>query len=305
LDGTLVYVPARSLFGERTLVSVDRSGAARPLTDARRPYEDMALSPDGRRLALTIEGPTWNVWVLDLERGTLSRFTPEHDNRDPAWTRDSKRVVWTSFRAGRFGLHWKPADGSGPEEQLTSSENQHFAGPWSPDGRTMLFQEVAPGGTGTNFFVLPLEGDRKPRPLRQAKSTEEFLALSPDGNWLAYTSSETGREEIYVQAYPGPGARVQVSTAGGRMPVWAANGRELYFRNGDKLMVASIETKPVFKAGVPRVLFEGRFWQAGHDYDVSPDGQRFYFIQEGLAPAQINVIQSWSEELKRRVPAGG
>jgi hypothetical protein len=89
------------------------------------------------------------------------------------------------------------------------------------------------------------------------------------------------------------------------MPVWAAGGRELYFRSGDKMMVVPIETKPGFKAGAPRVLFEGRYWEAGHDYDVSPDGQRFYFIQQGPAPAQIHVIQNWAEELNRRVPAGG
>ena len=304
-DGTLIYVPARTLYGERTLVSVDRAGVARPLLEARRPYEDLSLSPDGRRLALTIEGLTWNVWVLELARGTLSRLTPEHDNRDPLWTPDSKRIVYTSFRAGRYGLYWKPVDGSGPEEQLTSSENVHFPGPWTPDGRAMVFNEVAPGGDGTNFFVLPLDGDRKPRPLRQTKFEEILLALSPDGRWLAYTSTETDREEVYVQAYPGPGARVQVSTAGGRVPVWAAGGRDLYFRNGDKMMAAPIETKPAFKAGSPRALFEGRYWKAGHDHDVSPDGQRFYFIQEGPAPAQINVIQNWTEELKRRVPAGG
>ncbi len=303
-DGTLVYVPARSLFGERTLVSVDRAGVARPLLEARRPYEDLALSPDGRRLALTIEGPAWNSWVLELARSTLSRFTLEHDNRDPFWTPDSKRIIYSSFRAGRYGMYWKPADGSGPEEQLSSSEYPQGPGAWTPDGRALVFGQVLPE-SASDLFVMPLEGERKPRPLVQTKFDEVLMAFSPDGRWLAYDSTESGREEIYVQSYPGPGGRVQVSTSGGRRPVFAASGRELYFRSGDKMMAVPIETKPAFKAGSPRVLFQGRYWEAGHDYDVSPDGQRFYFIQEGSAPTQIHVIQHWAEELKRRLPAGG
>jgi len=302
-DGSLAYVPARSLYGERTLVSVDRSGAARPLIETRRAYEDLSLSPDGRRLALTIEGPSWNVWLLELERGTLSRFTLDHDNRDPYWTPDGKRIVYSSFRAGRYGMYWKPADGSGPEEQLTSSENEQGPGSWSPDGRVLAFDEILPE-SAADLFVLTLDGDRKPRPLLQTKFDEGLSAFSPDGRWLAYVSNQSGREEIYVQAYPGPGARVQVSTAGGRRIVWAAGGRELYYRNGDKMMAVPIETKPAFKAGAPRVLFEGRYLETGHDFDVSLAGDRFYLIQEGPAPAQINVIQNWFEELDRRVPGG-
>jgi len=129
-DGALVYVPATSLHAQRSLVGVERSGLARPLTAVRRAYEDMSLSPDGRRLALTIEGPTWNVWILELARGALTPLTLEHDNRDPMWTRDGKRVMYASFRNGRYGLYWKPADGSGPEELLTSSEYPLFPGTW-------------------------------------------------------------------------------------------------------------------------------------------------------------------------------
>ncbi len=306
-DGSLVYVPARSLYGERTLVSVDRAGVARPLTESRRPYEDLWLSPDGTRLALTIEGPAWNVWVLELARGTLSRFTLEHDNRDPFWTPDSKRIVYSSFRAGRYGMYWKPADGSGPEEQLTSSENPQLGGSWSPDSRVLVFNEVFPN-TGFDVFVLSgmagAPGERKPRLLLQTKFAELFVTFSPDGRWLVYASNESGRDEVYVQPYPGPGARVQISTAGGSKPVWGAGGRDLYYRNGDKMLVVPIETKPVFKAGSARVLFEGRYWVAGHDYDVSPAGDRFYMIQEGPAPTQITVVQDWFDELKRRVPRG-
>src|SRR6185503_15452786 len=118
-------------------------------------------------------------------------------------------------------------------------------------------------------------------------------AFSPDGQWLAYDSTESGRPEVYVQPYPGPGGRVQVSTEGGMRPVWAANGRELFYRNSEKMMAVPIEMKPSFKAGSPRVLFQGRYWSAGHDYDVNPAGDRFYLIQEGPAPTEIRVIQNW------------
>jgi len=252
----------------------------------------MNLSPDGRRLALTIEGPSWNVWILELARGTLTPLTLEHDNRDPMWTRDSKRVMYASFRNGRYGLYWKPADGSGPEELLTSSEYPVFPGNWSPDGRVLAININRPE-TQDDLLLLSLHGERKPRPFVNTKFNEAMAAFSPDGRSIAYDSTASGREEVYVHAYPGPGARVQVSTEGGRRPVWASNGRELYYRNGDMMLAVAIETKPPFIAGSPRVLFEGRYWNSGHDYDVSPAGDRFYLIQEGPAPTEIRVIQNW------------
>ena len=293
-NGAMVYVPATSLHDARSLVAVDRSGVARPLTDARRPYEDMALSPDGRRLALTIEGPSWNIWVLELARSTLTRLTLEHDNRDPHWTSDGKRVVYGSFRNGRYGLYWKPADGSGPEEQLVSSEYEQGAESWSPDGRVLTFSQWSPETQGDIWLLPRPEGaPSQPRLLVSTRFSDGLSAFSPDGNWLAYESTESGRPELYVQPYPGPGGRVQVSTDGGGHPVWNANGRELFYRNGEKMMVVPIEMKPSFKAGSPRVLFQGRYWSAGHDYDISPAGDRFYLIQEGPAPSEIRVIQNW------------
>jgi serine/threonine-protein kinase len=293
-DGTLVYLPANSLHEERSVVAVDRSGVARPLTDSRRPYEDMALSPDGRRLALTIEGPSWNIWILELARGALTRLTLEHDNRDPRWTHDGKRVVYGSFRNGRYGLYSKPADGSGPEEQLTTSGYSHSPESWSPDGRVLAFGEWRPD-TQADIWLLPGAdaATRQPRPLVATKFSDGSSAFSPDGRWLAWDSTESGREEVYVQPYPGPGARVQVSIDGGMRPVWAASGRELFYRNGDKMMAVPIETKPDFKAGAPRMLFEGRYWHAGLDYQVSLAGDRFYLIREGPAPTEIRVIQNW------------
>jgi Tol biopolymer transport system component len=293
-DGTLAYVPAATLHDERSLVAVDRSGVARPLTDARHPYEDMDLSPDGSRLALTIEGPSWGIWILELERGTLTRLTLENDNRDPRWTPDGQRVVYTSFRNGRYGIYEKAADGSGPEEQLTAGEYTQGPESWSPDGREMTFGQWSPE-TQSDLWVLPRPDGAagEPRLLVGTRFSEGGSTFSPDGGWLAYESPESGRYEVYVQPYPGPGGRVQVSTDGGEGPIWAPSGRELFYRSGDKMMVVPIEMKPSFKAGSPRVLFEGRYLQTGQDYDVSPAGDRFYLIQEGPAPTEIRVVQDW------------
>ncbi len=129
---------------------------------------------------------------------------------------------------------------------------------------------------------------------------------SPDGHWIAYESDESGRMEIYVQPFPGPGGKWQVSTNGGTRPVWARNGRELFYRSGEKMVVVPVETQPAFKAGTPRVVFEHPYWHTGHDYDVTADG-RFIMIKKSeqqAAPTQVNVVLNWFEELKRQAPGG-
>ena len=136
-------------------------------------------------------------------------------------------------------------------------------------------------------------------------------AFSPDGRWLAYVSNETGREEVYVQPFPGPGGKWQISTDGGSFPVWARNGRELFYRSGEKLMSVTVTTQPVFRAGTPRVLFEARFAGTTADassYDVARDGQRILAVRPGeneTEPTQLHVVLEWFEDVKRRVPSGG
>jgi serine/threonine-protein kinase len=293
-DGTLVYMPTDTVHDERSLVAVDREGVVRSLIDARHPYEDMALSPDGRRLALTLEGPSWNIWILELARGTLTRLTLENDNRDPYWTPDGERVVYTSFRNGRYGIFEKSADGSGPEEQLTSSKHLQSPESWTPDGRALAFTQWSPE-THTDIWVMPRGADAasESQLIVATNFLEAVATFSPDGRWISYESAESGRLEVYVQPYQGPGGRVQVSTNGGDTAVWARDGRELFYRNGDEMMVVPIETEPSFTAGTPRVLFRGRYLNTGRDYDVSPDGDRFYMIQESAPATEIRVIQNW------------
>ena len=178
---------------------------------------------------------------------------------------------------------------------------------WSPDGQTLAFIEINPT-TGYDIWMLRMS-DRKAQPFLRTQFNESAPRFSPDGHWLAYISDESGRYEIYVQPYPGPGGKSQVSTEGGTEPVWNRNGRELFYRNGDKMMAVDIATQPSFVAGKPHLLFEGQYQPAPAtlpNYDVSPDGQRFLMLkpnEQGLAaPTQINVVLNWFEELKQKVP---
>jgi Tol biopolymer transport system component len=180
---------------------------------------------------------------------------------------------------------------------------------WSPDGQLLAFTEVNPN-TGYDIWVLRM-GDRKAQPFIRTPFNESVPRFSPDGRWLAYVSNESGRNEIYVQPYPGPGGKWQISTEGGTEPVWNPNGLELFYRNGDKMMAVDIATQPSFAAGKDRMLFEGPYEPApitNPNYDVSPDGQRFLMLkpteQAGAAPTQIIVVQNWLEELKQKVPVG-
>jgi len=308
-DGSLAYVAGGSRLSQRTLLWVDRKGAPQSLPAPPRGYLAPRLSPDGQRLALAIEGTNPGLWLYDLARGTLTRLTASLPIPFPIWTPDGKHVTFASAPGGELNLYWMPADGSGAAEPLTTNENAQWPGSWSPNGRVLAFSEADPT-TGYNIWVLGLQGERKPRPFLQTPSDEYGPVFSPDGRWLAYGSDESGRQEIYVRPFPGPGGKWQISTEGGVQPAWARNGRELIYRDGDKIMAAPVETTPVFAAAKPKLLFEGHY-ESGvfafeRNYDVSPDGQRFLMIkasEQESAPTQLNVVLNWSEELRRLAPA--
>lgn len=215
--------------------------------------------------------------------------------------------LFQSSSAGPANLFWMSADGSGAVERLTTSEHLHTPHCWSPDGRILAFIEVNPT-TGRDIWLLPVEGERKPYPFLQTQFNESAPRFSPDGRWLAYVSDESGRFEVYVQSFPGPGGKWQISTDGGSEPVWNPNGRELFYRVGNKMMAVDIMTETFFTVGKPKVLFEGWYEKSTvsrANYDVAPDGQRFLMVKPGeqeQPPTQINVVLNWFEELKRRVP---
>jgi serine/threonine protein kinase/Tol biopolymer transport system component len=314
--GSLVYVPEGVQATQRRLVWVSRGGTEQPVAAPARAYRGPRLSPDGRELAVAVEGQETEVWLYNLSRETLTRLTFQGStNYNPVWTRDGKRIAFTSV--GMQGLFWQQADGSGGLERL--SEFGSAPNSWSPDGQLLAFIEINPT-TGYDIWVLQM-GDpsvgagqvRKAQPFLRTPFNEGASRFSPDGRWLAYVSDESGRYEIYVQPYPGPGGKWQISTEGGTEPVWNQNGRELFYRSGDKMMAAEITTQPRFFAGKPKVLFAGQYQPspnpvANPNYDVSPDGQRFLMLKPSesaeAAPTQINVVLNWFEELKRRVPTG-
>ena len=203
-------------------------------------------------------------------------------------------------------LFWKTADGSGTEERLTTSENPQRPGAWSPNGETLAFTEDDPT-TGLDIWTLSLKNGQKSRPFMRTPFNETNLAFSPDGRWIAYQSNESGRYEVYVQPFPGPGGKVLVSTQGGTGPVWSRDGRELFYRSGDKMMAVATTIQPTFQAAKPVVLFEKPYYDvdALRDYDVASDGRRFLMLKESEQVAdaiRMNVVLNWFEELKRLVP---
>jgi serine/threonine protein kinase/Tol biopolymer transport system component len=310
--GTIAFAPTNN----SVLLQVpDAGGPSQPLTRFEK-GEFSDRWPDflpggkallfGRRVAVIIDEQDTQLWLYDFSDETLKRLTFEGNlNSNPAWAPDGKRIAFQSGPEGSLNLFWRLADGSGGLERLTNSENLQSPNSWSSDGQLLAFIEVNPA-TGYDIWVLRLS-DRTAQPFLQTRFNESAPRFSPDSHLLAYVSDESGRYEVYVQPYPGPGGKWQISTEGGTEPVWNRNGRELFFRSGDKMMAVDIATQPRFSAGRPRVLFEGPYIPTPYtfpNYDVSPDGQRFLMLKpsDQGAPTQIIVVLNWFEDLKRRVP---
>ena len=308
--GSLVYVSGSAQSAQSRLVWVSRSGIEQPLAAPARAYVFPRLSPDGRRAAVGIVEQGTQVWLYDLSGDTLTRLTFEGNvNTNPSWTPDGKRIAFLSNKEGLGNLFWQLADGSGGLEQLAKGDYNQYESSWSPDGQILAFVEANPT-TGYDIWVLRMS-DRKAQPFLRTRFNEAAPRFSPDGRWLAYMSDESGRFEIYVQPYPGPGGKWQISTEGGTEAVWNPTGRELFYRSGNKMMAVDITAQPGFSAGKSRMLFEGQYQltpTTSPNYDLSSDdGQRFLMlkpVEQAAGPTQINVVLNWFEELKQKVPTG-
>jgi serine/threonine-protein kinase len=317
--GSLTYIPGPVAAGvfPKSLAFIDRRGNVEPLKLPPRPYRYPRISPDGKRLAYeTDDGKEAIIWVYDLSgRSAPQRLTFGGSNRDPIWTPDGVRVAFQSDREGDLGIFWQRADG-GTAERLTKPDPgmAHIPNSWSPDGERLSLT-VRNSSDDADVWMFSLE-DKKAAPFAVVRSSfQGRSAFSPDGRWVAYTSSEAGVAEIYVQPFPATGARYQISKDGGLDSIWSREGKELFYFALPQLQLTavSVSTEHGFTFGnpapLPKVVLEQESGGVERNYDITPDGQRFIGVidpaqgQVGTAAApQINVVLNWLEELKQRVP---
>src|ERR1017187_8187929 len=300
-DGTLVYRTGET--GDR-LLWVDRSGKEGETVGDPGEYHNPAFSPGGDRLAFNLADPRSgenDIWVRDLKRGVSSRFTFRAGEAfAPLWSPDGRLIV---FRHD-LDLFEKAAGGQeGEEKLLLKSDELKVPCDWTRDGRYIVFQSRGKE-TSWDIWILPTFGDRKPVPFLKTQFAEALPVFSPDGRFLAYQSNESGRNEIYVQSFPGPGGKWQISAAGGVEPRWRADGKELYYRAPDqKVMAVEVQTGGGFTPGVPQPLFLGRFDAANarNRYLPTADGRRFLTVaplgRESMTPT--TVVLNWNAELGR------
>ncbi|MBI3050332.1 MAG: serine/threonine-protein kinase [Acidobacteria bacterium] len=306
-SGDLAYLQGNPGRFQRRLVWIDRKGNMEPLPVPPGEYEAISISPDGGQAAVVVREGTLGIWIYEFARSTLAPFiTTAGGSQAPIWTADGSRIIYRGTRMGFRNLFWRAADGATTEERLTTKENTlQVPSSVSPDGRWLAFLE-ANVGTGNDIWLLSLDDARTLRPfLANPTFSEGNTRFSPDGRWIAYLSNESGRNEVYVQPFPGPGGRHLISTQGADDPLWSKTGRELFYESGDTLMAVEVRTQPTFWAGTPRVLFETRFFNAvGRSWDVTPDGQRFLkieTIEPDVPPTHINIVLNWFQELRDKV----
>jgi Tol biopolymer transport system component len=305
--GVLLY--RQGAGARRQLTWFDRNGKA--VGTVGEPADDLdgypELSPDGRRVAVdrTVQGNS-DVWLIDLARGGVTRFTFEAaiDGR-PIWAPDGTQVLFSSNRrskaAGAFGdLYTKPSSGAGAERLLLESPNQKVPYGWSPDGQILLYREDDPKTSG-DLWALPMQG-RKPVAVANSPFVELNGQFSPDGTWVAYQSNESGRNEIYVVPFPAGNGKWQVSTGGGIWPRWRRDGKEVFFIGPDSQMMAATITASgtSFEAAPPVLLFEAPIVGSGNttnkqQYAVSADGRFLITVPaDDAAAAPMTLLQNWT-----------
>ena len=323
--GTLVFLPGtgQSFWSEVSIRWMDREGKTQPLRAVPGGYRMFRFSPDGQKLAIEIrEGRQRDVWVYEWGRDTLSRLTfdPAADT-SPVWTPDGRRIAFASDRAdrSRWNLYWQRADGTGDAERLTEGRNPEFPTSWHPTGKFLAYYERHPQ-TSYDIRILPMDGDEtsgwkpgKPVAFLNSPSAEVGAAFSPDGRWLAYDSNETGRTEVYVRPFPGPGGKWQVSIGGGRYAAWSRTGKELFYQVDDgSLWVATyILAGNSFRAERPRAWSPERvlpLTTVTRAFDLHPDGQRLAVLktaeeQTATKRDRVVFIQNFFDELRRIAPA--
>jgi eukaryotic-like serine/threonine-protein kinase len=327
-SGTLVYLAASGRDAGVPLLWFDRQGRTNTLRSTLARFGALRIAPEGQRIAMDLlDGTQSDVWVYDFSRDALSRVTFDRAfDSNPVWTPDGRRIVFTSATAAGATpatLHWQRVDGTGGAQRLVETKGVAIPFSWHPSGRFLLYQEsldvVSGGGLpqrDINLMILPMEGSEetgwKPGSPTSFLSTPlpEFEPMfSPDGRWVAYSSTETGPRQVFVRPFPGPGERWQASTAGGSAPVWSRAKTELLFRGADgTLMMASYATTgTTFRSEKPRLWMEGAAAQgAFSSFDLHPDGLRVAAPPMQTAddrPRTLAFVFNFLDELKRLAPA--
>ena len=308
-NGTLVYVPDNSASYRERVVWVDRKGQTVPAMDNVDFWVQPRLSPDGARILLRKLETNCELWTYDLQRRVLARLAYGNDNHNPLWMPDGKSVVFDIPNGAVHGLVWHAADGSGPVRALVQQPEDFEPTSWSGDGRLLALTLFAQ----SNRQIWVWDKNRPPTPFHENNFDEEWGSFSPGGDYFAYDSDQSGRFEVYVSPFPGPGAVTQVSAGGGLNPLWSRDGRELFYQAGTKMMSVKLITQPHLAIGVAQELFRSSFdpdyrRSFGREYDVSADGKRFLMLEpagQAPAPPDLHVIVSFAADLRRLVSAGG
>ncbi len=312
-NGLLAYVGGSSQVAAYPIVWVDRAGGTSQLMAEAGIYGNPQLSPDGSRLALTIlRGENWDVWVYDIERGVSTRLTFDKSiDSEQIWSPDGQWLIFSSDQGGPDNLYRKRADGSGDIERLTDAKAPQWAASWSHDGRYVIYIQQ---GEQFDLWYLDLE-TREMHSFLATQFSDAFPDLSPDGRWLAYASNESGGWAVYVRPFPTGEGKWQVSDIGSAHPRWSGDGRQLFWRTEDGIMVADVESAgDSFRSGKVRQLFTGPF-QGGpgglsigglqfNDYDVTRDGQRFVMFPDQFKAgrgdhAHVTLVTRWFDDLER------
>jgi serine/threonine-protein kinase len=312
-NGHLIYAEGPQERGTRVPVWVDRNGDKRALPIKPQAYLHPRLTDDGRQLAIEVEGASHDIFTYDVRRGgEPTKMSFDGASHWPSWTPDGLRLTFRSWKTGTMTMWWMPANRSSEPELLTNIGSMQSPESWSPDGRILAFTQMDDPQKGSDIYTLPLDGDKKPRALLKTKFSEGSPKFSPNNNgaWLAYSTDESGQAEVWVMAHA-TGERIRISTNGGTDPVWRRDGRELYYRNGDHMMVVDVSHGLSLKDLKPTPLWRGKFLagagsscgMAGPtsaNYDVTPDGERFLMIEDASSTAEsqrLRVVLNWWVEL--------
>jgi len=310
--GTLVYLAGKSIQGW-SVSWLDTSGKTQPVLSATRLYQNPAISPDGRRLAVEAGTTGLDIFVYDFARQTMTRVSFDGQAGRPVWTPDGTHIVFRSAS----GVWWVRADGAGQPQLLLRTQTLVVPWSFSPDGRRLAYWEVSPT-TSYDISILPLDTTDpnhpkpgKPQPFLHSPANEYVPSFSPDGRWIGYASDESGSYEIYVRPASGASGKWQISNAGGEFPLWSRSGHELFYEAMDhRIMTLDYSTNgDSFIPGKPRVWSDHQIFASGRsNLDIAPDGKRFVVFEEPQAPEpgknslHVVLLLNFLDELKRRIP---